>query len=182
MRLAQPSSRQLPNMHNPKSRPIRVSVRSRVDAGLQPAQPPSRIQATTGTSFQTGQRKLVQNPPSGILRPIVNRDNLQVWVIHRSKRSERRGQFLFLVSRGKNQRNPRAIRIFCRREISNPRQPQQAPSHAKPVKNPEKSDETKEKNYQQVHGNWYRKLTSGYASTRCRERFRSWVQAVWDAH
>jgi hypothetical protein len=34
------------------------------------------------------------------------------------------------------------------------------------MENPEKSDETKQKTYQQMHGDWYRKLTSGYASTR----------------
>jgi len=43
--------------------------------------------------------KLVENASSRIFRTVINRDNLQIWVIDFHQRGERGGQFFFLVPR-----------------------------------------------------------------------------------
>src|SRR5437016_682249 len=61
--------------------------------------------------------KLVENSSSRIVRTVIYRNDLKVWIINFHECRESSGQFFFLIARREKHRNARALRVGYRCEI-----------------------------------------------------------------
>src|SRR5216684_1077795 len=110
-------------------------------------------------------RKFIQNRSRGILRPVIHRDDLEIGIVQPRKGGQCRRQLFFFIPRRENQRNSRAISIFGRSTILDPRQAKRTISHAQSVKNPEESDQSGEPDSREVlefcRRNWCQRSPRG---------------------
>ncbi len=114
-------------------------------------------------------REFVEDAAGGVERAVVDGDHFEVGIIELHECGEGGREFFFLVARGEEKGNSRAIGIRRRREILYPRQANRAIGDAESMSNPEKCDGSEENESQKVHGDWCRTLASGYPNTRCGE-------------
>src|SRR5712664_4919710 len=101
--------------------------------------------------------ELVEDAASRVLRPIIDRNYLQLRVINFHQRGKCGGQFFFFVTRREENRDARTIGVACGREILDPGKANGAIGNAKAVGEPEECDETKENQSKKMHGNWYQR-------------------------
>src|ERR1700726_359947 len=109
-------------------------------------------------------RKFIQDPSCGILRSVIHGNDFKPGIIDGCKRRDRRGQFLFLITSRKNQRNAWTVSIGRGSKILNKWKMQRAVRHTQPVKNPKERGQSKQRQSQGVldffRQNWYQALAS----------------------
>jgi len=118
-----------------------------------PSQPAGSWGDVDGPKPEMRGSELVEDAAGRVLRPVIDRDYLQIRVIDFHQRDERGGQFFFFVTRREENRDARTIGVGCGREILDPRKAHGAIGNAEAVGEPEERNETKENQSEMMHGN-----------------------------
>ena len=96
-------------------------------------------------------RKIVEDAASGVARAVVDGDDFELGIIELHEGCEGGGEFFFLVARGEEEGDTRAIGIGRRRVIFYPGKSNRAIGDAKSVSEPEKCDGGEEKESEKMH-------------------------------
>src|SRR5438876_613613 len=97
--------------------------------------------------------KLVEDAAGRVLRTVVDGDDLQIRIIDFHQRVECGGEFFFFVTRREENRNARTTAVGCRCEILDPGKTNGAIGNVNAVSKQEERNETKENQYENMHGN-----------------------------
>ena len=115
--------------------------------------------------------EVIENLRGGIAGAIVHSNDFKAGIIDLDEGGQCGRKLFLLIASGENQRNPRAIGVFCGRIAFELGHANGAIGYAQAVGEPQESDESEKDEPEKVHADWSRKPASGYASTDAKKHF-----------